>query len=781
MVYQLLEGKGLCNYYDLNDRPGINQRIPVRTDKFAFLEDEKIVSDLITFCNGEEVHVNLYLPQIHCSSCLYLLEHLHQLNGGVISSRVDFAARQISVIFDPGKLSLRQLAELLTAIGYEPYISLRDLAQPPPAVQKNMIYQLGIAGFCFANIMLLSFPEYLGLDGSDLLFQRVFRSLNLTLSIPVLLYSAQPFYLSAWKSLRHKFLNIDAPIVLAILVTFFRSAVEVLSGKGAGYFDSMTGIVFFMLAGRMLQNRTYRQLSFDRDYTSYFPIAVTCLQKDKLSGQQKELTRALPDIRCGEELLIHHGEIIPADGILTRGEGLIDYSFVTGESVPVPKAIGEIVYAGGRQTGAAMEILVVKEVAQSYLTQLWNRQGDKKHQAHEPESSGLPDEKNISFVHLLSRYFTYIVLTIASMAAVYWQVHDPARTWSSITSVLIIACPCALLLSSTFTNGNILRILGKNHFYLRNAQVIESIAATTHIVFDKTGTLTDTGQQELIYEGIPLSEEDRRSIAVLAAQSSHPLSRKLTALSDKTLFQPLTGFREVKGKGIEGFVDGEPVAIGSLSFVRAKEEGEGPEQYGTRVYVSRGGIILGYFSVTHHYRRGTSELMQALRPGFKLSLLSGDNGWERPGLQALFGKEASLLFGQLPKNKTRYILKLQREGDNVMMVGDGLNDAGALRRSDTGIALSEGCNNFTPASDAILDSEKLFLLPKFIRLCRVNRTIILASFILSILYNIIGLSFAVQGALSPLIAAILMPLSSLSILLVTYGSSNMVARLLKLT
>ncbi|MES1160546.1 MAG: heavy metal translocating P-type ATPase metal-binding domain-containing protein [Bacteroidota bacterium] len=387
MVYQLLEGKGLCNYYDLNDRPGINQRIPVRTDKFAFLDDEKIVSDLITFRNEEEVHVNLYLPQIHCSSCLYLLEHLHQLNGGVISSRVDFAARQISVILDPGKLTLRQLAELLTAIGYEPYISLRDLAQPPPPVQKSMIYQLGIAGFCFANIMLLSFPEYLGLDRSDLLFQRVFRSLNLALSIPVFLYSAQPFYLSAWKSLRHKFLNIDAPIVLAILVTFFRSAVEVMSGKGAGYFDSMTGIVFFMLAGRMLQNRTYRQLSFDRDYTSYFPIAVTYLQKDKLSGQQKELTRALPDIRCGDELLIHHGEIIPADGILTRGEGLIDYSFVTGESVPVPKAIGEIVYAGGRQTGAAMEILVVKEVAQSYLTQLWNRQGDKKQQAHEPGRS----------------------------------------------------------------------------------------------------------------------------------------------------------------------------------------------------------------------------------------------------------------------------------------------------------------------------------------------------------------------------------------------------------
>ena len=277
MVYRLLDANGLCGYYRLNEHPGIPQRVAVRTDKFAFLDDPKMAASLISFSNEDETHVRLYLPQIHCSSCLYLLENLHRLKEGVISSRLDFSAREITVVYDHRRLSLRGVAELLTSLGYEPHISLRELGASKPAAKRTLVYQLGVAGFCFANIMLLSFPEYLGLDGSDAVLRRVFRSLNFLLSLPVVLYSAQPFYSSAWKSLRHRFLNIDAPIVLAIFVTFGRSVWELWSGAGAGYFDSLTGIVFFMLAGRVLQDRTYRRLSFDRDYTSYFPMAVTVL------------------------------------------------------------------------------------------------------------------------------------------------------------------------------------------------------------------------------------------------------------------------------------------------------------------------------------------------------------------------------------------------------------------------------------------------------------------------------------------------------------------------
>ena len=225
-------------------------------------------------------------------------------------------------------------------------------------------------------------------------------------------------------------------------------------GTGGGYFDSLAGIVFFMLAGRILQDKTYRQLSFERDYTSYFPVAVSVLK------DHQSIPARLPDIKPGDTMLIHNEELIPADGILTKGKAFIDYSFVTGESIPVTREVGELVYAGGKQTGGNIEILVVKEVAQSYLTKLWNRDEMKED----------PDRKSRSFVHLLSRYFTYIVLFIATATAVYWQMHDPARLWPAVTAVFIIACPCALLLSNTFTNGNILRILGRNRFYLRSGR-----------------------------------------------------------------------------------------------------------------------------------------------------------------------------------------------------------------------------------------------------------------------------------------------------------------------
>ncbi len=755
MVYQILQANNLCGYYDLNASPGITQRIPVRKEKFAFLDNRNIQDQLISFRDEQQVRITFYLPQMHCSSCLYLLENLHKLDPGVISSKVNFTRKETDVVLS-ASTSVRQLAELLTSIGYEPYISLNDLKEKRPGINKQLIYRVGVAGFCFGNIMLMSFPEYLGIDSSETALLTLFRWINFGLSVPVLFYSSYPFFESSWKSLKHKFLNIDAPIALAILITFIRSAWEVISGTGGGYFDSMTGIVFFMLAGRILQDKTYRQLSFERDYSSYFPIAVSVMKNDQ------EVPTALPDIQPGDTLLIHHEELIPADGILTRGKAFIDYSFVTGESLPVLKEMGEIIYAGGRQTEGNIELLVVKEVTQSYLTKLWNREELKK--GNKTES--------ISFVHLLSRYFTYIVFAIAAITAVYWSTHDYSRLWPAITAIFIIACPCALLLSNTFTNGNILRILGRNHFYLRNAQVIEDIAKTSHIVFDKTGTLTTTLEQQIAYEGSKLTAEQNEQVAALAACSSHPLSRALVRFLHPGKKMAVDSFEEVTGKGISGTVEQHLVRLGSYEFVT----GDSVRKPGTSVFLSFDNRLTGYFLFSNHYRKPVPGLVNQLRKHYRLSVLSGDNDHERKNLEQMLGQKANLLFQQGPEDKLNYIQQLQEAGEKVMMVGDGLNDAGALKQSDTGIAVAEQTNSFTPASDAIMEARQLSLLPKFIRLCRFNRKIVIASFVLSILYNIIGLYFAVQGILSPLIAAILMPSSSLSILLITFGSSSYVAR-----
>lgn len=752
MVYEILDQNGMCDYYSISQNPGTTQKFKVREDKFSFLDDEKIASSLIQFRDEGRTHVNFYLPQIHCSSCLWLLENLHRLADAVISSKVDFERKEVDIVFDHRRISLRKVAELLTAIGYEPYLSFNDMGKQMPRANMSKVYKLGVAGFCFANIMLMSFPEYLGIDAKERDLLILFRYANLLLSLPVFFYSATEFYTSAWKSLKHRFLNIDAPIVLAVWVTFARSLYEVLSGTGGGYFDSMSGIVFFMLAGRVLQDTTYRQLSFERDYTSYFPIAVT-----KIEAQTQQAV-ALHDIRLNDTLLIHNEELIPADGILTRGKAVIDYSFVTGESVPVEKEMGEIVYAGGKQIGSNIEILVIKEVAQSYLTKLWNK-----------EEEGPDKTWENSFVHLLSRYFTWIVFAIAIFGAAYWYVNDAARIWNVVTAVLIIACPCALLLSNTFTNGNILRRLGRNHFYLRNAQVIEDIASSDCIVFDKTGTLTTGRYNNIQYEGDALTDEQKYQLGVLASQSTHPLSKAIALWAGNTTNRKVLNYKEVPGYGIEGIVDGVMILLGSHSFVKQEKS---KTQDNSVVYIAFENEVTGKFSFRNQYREEVPDLLKLLGTKYHLAVLSGDNAGEKNFLRNLLGTETTLLFNQDPADKLNAIKLLQGSGKKVMMVGDGLNDAGALQQANVGIAISENNNHFTPASDAILSAEELPKLYRYIKLCKANKKVVMAAFVISILYNLIGIFFAVQGVLSPMIAAILMPCSSISILLITFGFSN---------
>jgi P-type Cu+ transporter len=757
-VYQVLNQSDLCDYYELNQNPGTNQRITVRKDKFSFLDDEKIEQQLISFRNTEQTHITFYLPQIHCSSCLWLLENLHRLNTSVISSRVNFTRKEVAIVFDHRSTSLRSVAELLTSIGYEPYISLQNLQQAKPRIQRSLIYQLGVAGFCFANIMLMSFPEYLGLEEAEKNMQSLFRYFNLILAIPVFVYSSLPFYQSAWGSLKHKYLNIDAPIALAIVMTFGRSLYEVLSNTGGGYFDSMSGIVFFMLVGRVLQEKTYQQLSFERDYTSYFPIAVTVL-KDK-----KEIPTALPDIKAGDTILIHNEELIPVDGLLTKGKAFIDYSFVTGESLPVLKEMGELLYAGGKQTGSNIELLVMKEVSQSYLTRLWNNGENAK-----PEK--------ISFVDGLSRYFTWIVFALAAVGALYWSFYDGGKAWNVVTTILIVACPCALLLSNSFTNGNVLRILSKNKLYLRNAQTIEEMAKATHLVFDKTGTLTTTEEQEISYTGTPFNDEIAGSVAAVAAQSTHPLSKLLAKELRTNETYDVRQFRETTGRGISGIVNHRIITLGSAEFVSGEEV---TVFNGSSVYVSVDGILLGHFSIRNHYRPSIFQQISELRKQYRISILSGDNESERLNLQQELGMDVKLFFNQQPHDKLNYIKQLQEKGQKVIMIGDGLNDAGALKQSDAGIAVTESTNNFTPASDGILEAGRLSRLSSYLLFTKANKQVVIASFVLSIVYNIIGLTFALQGILSPLVAAILMPSSSISIILLTFGASSLYARYLKL-
>ncbi|CAN5466071.1 heavy metal translocating P-type ATPase metal-binding domain-containing protein [soil metagenome] len=749
-VYQILSKNGLCEYYDYAETPGINQRQAVRENKYAFLEDKSIRDQLIQYADGDTVQVVFYLPQIHCSSCLWLLEHLQNLHAGIISSRVDFNKKEVTILYNESLLGLKQLAELLTSVGYEPHISLNSLDKKPKKYyNRQRLYRLGVAGFCFSNIMMMSFPEYFGMKGVKEAFDiaPMLRNLIVLLSLPVLFYSAQEFFKSGWSGLKHGFLNIDAPIALAILITFGRSLYEILSGTGPGYFDSMSGIVFFMLTGRVLQDRTQQSLAFDRDYTSYFPVAVNKI----IDGIEKPV--ALPELKNGDSIIIHSQEIVPADGILVRGQAVMDYSFVTGESIPVEKHISEIIYAGGKQVGGNIELVLVKDVSQSYLTNLWNK-----------ESMRREDSNEDSFVHKISRYFTIVLFAIAGSAATWWYFHDPTKIWPAVTAVLIVACPCALLLSNTFTNGHIIRLFDRAKFYVRNALVVERMCRVNHIVFDKTGTITSNQNFRVIHRGNHLHTDERDMLGAVASQSSHPLSLSVAKFL-KTKKHCVGNFKEHPGKGCEAWINDKHVLLGSPSFVMGKND---IADSGSMVAYRIDQDVHGYFLIKNEYRYGIKRMLLLLNKSFKLSVISGDNNTENSRLQQLAGAKANLFFNQSPEDKLQYTENLQRDGDKVMMIGDGLNDAGALKNSLVGVAVTESMNNFSPACDAILEAERLPNLHQYIKMAKRGKQIVIASFIISICYNITGLSFAVQGTLSPMIAAILMPASSISIILFTW-------------
>jgi len=763
MVYEIISKNGLCDYYDLSKNPGISRKIKVREGKFAFLDNEEISSRLIHFRLGTQAHVIFYLPQMHCSSCIWLLEHLVKLNPGIISSTVNFLKKEVTIVFNSDKISLRVLAELLTGIGYEPHISLHDMdSSKVKKYDRGRIYKIGIAGFCFGNIMLLSFPEYFSSgDMQETLLKRVFSLINLGLSLPVFFYCASEFFTSAYKSLRQKFLNIDTPIALAILITFLRSVYEISTGTGAGYLDSMSGIVFFMLIGRFFQDKTYQSLTFDRDYKSYFPIGVTRL-KEKGPGEQIPVS----EIKKGDRLLIHSQEIITADGMLFMGKGNIDYSFVTGESLPSDKVIGELVYAGGKQIGASIEIEVVKEVSQSYLTQLWNNDVFKKQTL----------EKKTSFVHQVSRYFTYVLFSIAAITAVYWFLNDPSKIGNAVTSILIVACPCALLLSASFTNGNMMSKLQNAGFFIKNANVLEGISEADTIVFDKTGTISLQGKSTVLFEKGALNLYEQQLVRSLASQSNHPLSKCVAMQLPFQKQLPVNEFREEKGRGCSAMIDNNLVKIGSGEFIGGFSSRQ--FQAGSTVFVSINNEVLGHYSIQTDYRPGLDTLIHELDKTYKLALISGDNNSERHVLSDLF-KKSELLFERKPQDKLEYIKNLQARGHKVIMVGDGLNDAGALQQSNVGIVISDDINNFSPACDAILDGKQFSRLKSILDYCRKEKRIIYGSFILSIVYNVAGLYYAVQGDLSPVIAAILMPLSSISIVIYTTMISSLFAQKIK--
>lgn len=743
-VYEIFSLNDLTCYYDFERSPGTTPKDI--QGKYDFLDNEAILSKVLEFQEGNTSIVSLNIPHIHCSSCIWILENLNRLQPGISASQVNFPEKKVRITFNSETVSLKSIVYLLGSIGYEPYISLENYETGKTKVDRSLTYKLGVAFFCFGNIMLLSFPEYFELKEFWLdSYKPFFRLLIFLLALPSFLYSASGYYVSAYHSIKTRMLNIDIPIALGIIVMFIRSTYDMLMDHGPGFFDSLASLVFFMLLGKMFQTKTYSFLSFERDFKSYFPIAVT-----KVNSNTSEESVPIYDVLKGDRLLIRNQELIPVDGILISKKAEIDYSFVTGEAVPITKKSGDKVFAGGKQIGKVIEMEVLHSVSQSYLTQLWSNEIFQKK----------VDQKHKTITDAISRYFTPILLLIAFAGFGYWIFIDANTAFNVFTAVLIVACPCALALTAPFTFGNILRIMGKQKMYLKNALVIEQLAKVDTIVFDKTGTITTNKKSNIVYEGSMLSDEDYVLIKNVLRASNHPLSRMLYDFLPEAKRIKIDEFEEITGKGILASFENKTIKIGSGSFVETNYTEEIEK---TALHIKIDDIYFGRFSFQNQYRDGLATLFNTLKKNYEIKVLSGDNDGERANLEAILPKGTELVFNQKPEQKLEFIKKLQEKGQNVMMVGDGLNDAGALAQSNVGVSISENVNVFSPACDAILDATEFSRLNYFLKLSHKAISIIKMSFGLSLLYNVVGLAFAVTGNLLPLVAAIIMPLSTITI------------------
>lgn len=763
-VYALLQEHDLCAYYGGDQPAGTSQRERSGDgNTYAILDEPSVASRFIEYTDARRMRVRFALPTIHCASCVWLLERLPHISTGLISSEVDLQRKSITVDADPRVLSVRSVAEILHSVGYEPLVHVEGnevgLLQQRREATRGLYLRLGVAGFAMGNIMMFSISQYLAQGANkvaiDPALMQVFTWLSILISIPVLIYSASPWLRSALAALRQRTLNLDVPVALGITTLFIRSVVDITSGAGEGFLDSFAGLVFFLLIGRVFQQKAFDAVTFDRTVRSFFPLSV------RRSTPRGEEVVAIEALTVGDTIVVRNGEVIPADSVLMSQVGYVDYAFVTGESVPVECTNGAVIYAGGKVVGTAANLTVTRPVSQGYLASLWER-----------SSARTPREGYKHISDQFGQWFVWSVLVIATTGFLAW-LPDLTMALNVFTAVVIIACPCALTLAAPITLGTGMGILGRMKMYAKNIGVLRDMARVGAVVFDKTGTLTSS-QPAVTFHGSALSNDDYAAVVALAAQSTHPISRGLAAGTAAPALRVHT-VEEVPGSGIAGYAGAYHVAIGSAEFMRRNGIGVATlssEQY---TLVALDHRIVGEVAPEPVLRDGVPELIDELRGrGMQCRVLTGDTDRDRTLLSASFAVH-EMTFRATPSDKVAQLEQVRNEVP-VLMIGDGLNDMSAMAVADVSIAVTENTSTLAPASDMIIPATHVHRIGGLLRYARALRGVIATALWFTMFYNVGALAIALSGHLTPVITAIMMPVSSLLVIGISVGGAHLVSR-----
>lgn len=739
-VYQVLSENGLQAYYTQqnrsSNRPG--------SGRFAWMDQANSASVVWKYQSAKKNRAQWQLPGMHCGSCIWLLERLPALHPGILSAEANLSSRRLDIWINPSLIKASELAALLSSIGYPPEMDTSARTSSDP--NRRLILQIGLAGFGLGNIMLLSFPEYLGFESeTNPTLYAVFQWLSWVISLPVLFYSGIDYFKTAYSAIKQKHMHIDIPLALGMLVLFVQSTFALLTHNPKGiYLDSLAGLVFFLLLAKWYQGKLFHALRFEKDHTSYLPMSAIKWVNNK------ELETPVSALNSGDTIRLYPNEILPADATLMHSETEMDYSFVTGESAPVHCPTGSQLFAGGRNCGPSVLCTLTAPSDQSYLVRLWN-QGKGRH-AHEAYQR-LTDR--------MSGRFIRIVLLVSLLAAIFWYFADSSRWIEIVASILIIACPCALALSSPFSTGNMARLLARIQFYVREPLVIEQLATCSTFVLDKTGTLTDPSQTQAQWTGPPLNTNQKNILKAMTQQSLHPVARTIQLSLGPTEEIPALTVKEFPGKGLTACFKGRHFRLGKKGWIG--EAANSNDLKSAPTLFEEDGQILGGFHLEHGLKPNLDSMGLGLANLGQVHVASGDSSSDKIRLGQALGKDWTLHFDLKPDQKRSLVLSLAQSHGTVCFAGDGLNDGPAMNAALVGIAVTNNINGFFPACDVMMQGQRMDELPMAIQLSRKTQEIVKECFTISLLYNSTGIGIAAAGFMSPVVAAILMPLSSLSV------------------
>ncbi len=774
-AYSVIHSCGLEAYYRLRDSTD-TERLPARSIGAAFAEfdDDVFASLYVTPVNVSDgttcLETRLYLPAVHCAACVWLVEKLPALLPGVIASRLDFRRAVVTVTWDPARVRLSAIARTLDSLGYTPHpakdAAAGDLRQRE---DRRFLVRIAVAGAIAGNVMLMAFALYAGVfGGMEAQFEQFFRWLSFAFGAVSLAWPGRGFFKGAIASIRTRTPHLDLPIAIGLAVGGIAGTVNTIRGSGEIYFDSLSVLVFALLVGRWIQHRQQRWSSDAVELL--FSLTPTAAHRVSPDGSVADVP--VQSLIRADIVEVRAGESIPADGVVVAGESSVDESLLTGESRPVAVTHGSNVSAGAVNIAAAIRVCVETSGEDTRVGRLMRMVAEAS-------------SRRAGIVRLADRFAVWFVIGMLSLSALtlmIWLFRDPAHAAEYATALLIVTCPCALGLATPLAMTVAIGRAARRGMLIKGADALEKLSKPGIIFLDKTGTLTQGGVALVRWWEETEQEGIKDDVAALESQSSHPIARALArALGSEAPASRATEVVQTTGGGIEGQVNGVAYVIGSPEFVRPRASDlpvwaqECLQQCRrsalSPVLVAADGEVVALAGLGDAVRPDSRHAIDRLREmGWTPVILSGDDEAVVQAVAAELGIPGDDAHGRIdPEEKARLVKERAANGP-VVMVGDGVNDAAALASATVGIAVHGGAEASLAAADIYLSRPGLSAITELVTASRRTLRTIHIAFGASIFYNALAATAAVTGYINPILAAVLMPLSSFTVLTLAYRS-----------